>query len=241
MSTLTLERTVGELVTERPNRARIFESFGIDFCCGGHKSLAKACEAKNLDPNQILGVLKVFDEQASRQTQEPDWSKATMTELCDNIEKTHHAYLKEELPRLQPFIEKVASKHGADDPRLVEVRNIFLNLQAEMFSHMAKEEQVLFPICRQMDGAAAPVQAHCGSVQNPIRVMMLEHDDAGTALSRIRKLTDNYTAPADACNTFRALLDSLKTLEEDMHRHVHKENSILFPKAVEVEAKLATA
>jgi len=231
-----LEITVGQLVTERPARARIFESFGIDYCCGGKKPLAQAIREKGLDEKAVVGVLDAFDE-ATPQV-ERNWAEASLTELADHIEQTHHAYLKTELPRLQFLVNKVAARHGEARPKLVEVAHIFAALKEEMDSHMMKEEQILFPICRQLETDGAPRSFHCGSVQNPIAVMIREHDHAGDALKQMRELTDEYAVPSDACGTYRALFDSLRQLELDMHRHVHKENSILFPKAVAAEAKL---
>lgn len=234
-----LQTTVGQLVTERPGRARVFEAFGIDYCCGGKKLLAQAIREKGLDEKAVLGVLDAFDEQAPRA--ERNWSRATLTELADHIEQTHHAYLKQELPRLEFLVNKVANRHGSHTASLIELAEVFNAFKAELESHMQKEEVVLFPICRRMDGANRPLQSHCGSVENPIAVMVREHDDAGDALKRMRALTNDYTPPIDACNTYRALFDSLRELEQDMHRHVHKENSILFPMAVEVEQKLQRA
>jgi regulator of cell morphogenesis and NO signaling len=236
MSTTTLERTIGELVAERPARARVFEGFKIDYCCGGKKPLADACRAKGLDPQTVLNMLAIVDDAAPRD--ERDWTKATITELCDNVESTHHAYLKQELPRLEFMATKVAARHGDHRPELVELRDVFLAFKAELESHMAKEERILFPLCRQLDRAEAAFPSHCGSVQNPIRVMILEHDHAGNDLGRMRELTNGFVPPADACNTYRAYFDALAQLEQDMHRHVHKENSVLFPKAVEAERKL---
>jgi regulator of cell morphogenesis and NO signaling len=232
-----LQTTVGQLVIERPARARIFESFGIDYCCGGKQPLGQAIREKGLDEKTVLGVLDAFDQQQSPQA-DRDWSQATLAELADHIEQTHHAYLKTELPRLEFLVHKVANRHGEHRPQLVELAHVFDAFKAELASHMYKEEAILFPICRQLDGSTPPAQFHCGSVRNPIAVMMREHDDAGDALKRMRELTDDYTAPADACNTYRALFDSLRELEFDMHRHVHKENSILFPRAVEAEASV---
>jgi len=233
----TLERTIGELVAERPARARVFEGFKIDYCCGGKKPLADACRARGLDPQTVLDMLAIVDDTAPRD--ERDWTKATITELCDNVESTHHAYLKEELPRLDFMARKVAMRHGDHRPELVELRDVFLVFKDELESHMAKEEQVLFPLCRRLDRGDASSPSHCGSVQNPIRVMIREHDDAGNALERMRDLTHGFVPPGDACNTYRAYFDALATLERDRHRHVHKENSVLFPKAIEAERGLA--
>ena len=235
-TTNKLETTVGQLVTERPGRARIFESFGIDYCCGGKKPLAEAIREKGLDQQMVLRILDTFDEQAP--DTERDWSRSSLTALADHIEQTHHAYLKSELPRLEYLVNKVANRHGSHTPHLVELARVFAAFKFELESHMKKEEVILFPICRQLDNATGPQRFHCGSVENPIAVMVREHEDAGDALRRMRELTDDYTPPLDACNTYRALFDSLRELELDMYRHVHKENSILFPKALELEEKL---
>ena len=231
-----LETTVGQLVTERPARARIFESFGIDYCCGGKKPLAQAIRENDLDAHTVLRILDTFDEQSGIPA-ERDWSAATLTELADHIEQTHHAYLKRELPRLEFLVNKIANRHGPHRPQLVELAEVFRAFKAELESHMQKEEVVLFPICRQFEAANAPREFHCGSVQNPVAVMVREHDDAGDALKRMRELTDDYSVPDDACGTYRAAFDSLRELEFDMHRHVHKENSILFPKVIELEQR----
>jgi regulator of cell morphogenesis and NO signaling len=236
-TTNKLETTVGRLVTERPGRARVFEAFGIDYCCGGKKLLVQAAREKGLDEQTVLRVLNTFDDQAP-EGDERDWSKASLTALADHIEQTHHAYLKSELPRLEYLVNKVANRHGSHAPNLVELAGVFAAFKSELESHMQKEEVILFPICRQLDGATAPQRFHCGSVENPVAVMVREHDDAGDALKRMRELTNNYTPPIDACSTYRALFDSLRELEHDMHRHVHKENSILFPKVIEREQKL---
>jgi regulator of cell morphogenesis and NO signaling len=234
--TSKLDTTVGQLVTERPGRARVFEAFGIDYCCGGKKPLAQAIQEKGLDQQTVLTILNAFDEQATYA--ELDWSKASPTALADHIEQTHHAYLKSELPRREYLVNKVANRHGSHTPHLIDLARVFAAFKLELESHMQKEEVVLFPICRQLDNATAPQRFHCGTVENPIAVMVREHEDAGDALKRMRELTNDYTPPIDACNTYRALFDSLRELERDMHRHVHKENSILFPKALELEQKL---
>jgi regulator of cell morphogenesis and NO signaling len=161
-----------------------------------------------------------------------------MVALPAHIEQTHHAYLKQELPRLDTLTAKVARVHGPENPNLVRLREIFVEFKAELDSHMAKEEQILFPLCRRLESARSAVASHCGSIQNPIRVMIMEHDHAGNAMEQFRELTDNYTAPEEACNTYIAMFDSLRQLEQDMHQHVHKENNILFPRAIEAEAAL---
>lgn len=236
MSAVTIDRTIGEMVTERPSRARVFETFGLDYCCGGKKPLAEACQEKGIDPKTILDVLKMLDEQAGEP--ERDWSQATMTELAANIEQTHHAYLKRELPRLEYLVCRVALRHGDTQPHLVELRDVFLAMKPELEEHIVKEEQILFPLCRQLESAQTLPEIHCNSVDNPIKQMVHEHNDAGEALAKMRKLTNGYTPPMHACNTYRAMYDALAEFERDMHRHVHKENSILFPKASAAEWQL---
>lgn len=239
MSTTYLDKSVGQLVAEMPRRAKTFERLGIDYCCGGKKLLADACARTGLDSAAVVRELSEIEREPV--ADDTDWLHAPVTALCDHIEQTHHAWLKENLPRLAGLAEKVVRAHGANDPRLVELRDVVGEFRLELQAHMGKEEFVLFPLIRSLDGATVLPQVHCGSVNNPIRVMMLEHDDAGEALARMRKLTDDFTPPASACNTYRALLDGLRELEADMHQHVHKENNILFPRAVEAEAGIGQA
>jgi len=219
------EKTVGQIVAERPSRARVFERFGLDYCCGGGKLLAQDCLEKQIDSSAVLQELMNADLPTSDET---DWMAASLTSLADHIEQTHHAYLKAELPRLDRLTLKVVTGHGAKHPELAEVREVFVALKAEMEVHMAKEEQVFFPACRALEqGSSLPATA----LANPINVLLHEHDDAGRALARLRELTHGYTPPANVCATYRTMLDALQQLEADMHQHVHKENNILFPKA----------
>lgn len=233
------ERTVGQLVVERPGRARVFERWGIDYCCGGKKPLSLACRDKGLDAEAVRRELDELD--ASAPAPQRDWSAASLTELADHIEATHHASLKQELPRLEALSRKVAAVHGQDHPELLEIRKVMLRLKAEMESHILREELVLFPLCRKLETPAAREVLLHGSIQGPIGVMMREHDGAGDALAKLRRLTSEYTPPAQACNSYRALFDSLADLEADMHQHVHKENNILFPRAAQLEATLQHA
>jgi regulator of cell morphogenesis and NO signaling len=239
MSSTWIDSTVGQLVVERPSRARVFEKLGIDYCCGGKKPLLEAINEKGLEAQKVVAELEHELIGHGADPKEQDWSTASLTDLCNHVENIHHRYLKEELPRLEFLTHKVAARHGDRRPELIEVHKIFLAFQEELFSHMAKEERVLFPICRQLDRAEKLPATHCGSIANPISQMIHEHDDAGAALARINELTDNYTPPADACNTYRATFDALRQLERDMHQHVHKENNILFPKAQRMEKLLS--
>lgn len=238
MSLSLQDPTVGQLVVECPSRARLFERLGIDYCCGGKKPLAQACREKGLDYGAVVQELE--NEQAALAQAERNWGSASLTDLCDHIEQTHHAYLKQELPHLEFLTNKIAVRHGDSRPALVQVRQVFAALKAEMDSHMMKEERILFPLCRQLDTLDELPSSRCGSIGNPIEVMIREHEHAGDALAQIRVLTEDYKCPSDACNTYRATFDSLQRLERDLHEHVHKENNILFPKAIRQEKLLSS-
>lgn len=232
-------QTVGELVRENPARSRVFESFSIDYCCGGKVPLESACRKKGLDPQRIVEALEIADSNSPPNGADP--SDMGLAELADHIEATHHAYLRDELPRLDFITRKVAGAHGDREPRLHQIQEVFLACREELEAHMLKEERVLFPMIRELDGSQGPVSFHCGSLANPIRMMEHEHDNAGHALQQLRSLTDGYTPPDWACNTYRAMLDGLATFEQDMHQHVHKENNILFPRALSLEKRCGSA
>jgi regulator of cell morphogenesis and NO signaling len=238
--TLGLQTTVGELVKERPARCRVFEQLQIDYCCGGAESLTVACSKRSLDPQTVLQQIQQSDSQSAPGDEDlVDADAMSLTDLADHIEQAHHAYLKAELPRLDAMTQKVLEVHGEADPRLADVRRAFVGLYQELSSHLMKEEQVLFPMIRQLESSVGVPAFHCGSVANPIRQMEYEHDSAGNALAVMRDSTDGYQAPQWACNTYRAMLDGLKQLERDLHQHIHKENNVLFPKAIRREAELA--
>lgn len=237
MSTTTAPRftpgtTLGEIVAAQPALARIFERLNLDYCCGGKQSLAAACDRKGLNPQSVAVMLEAAAAVTGAGAAEVDAAAMTLTELADHIEQTHHTYLKAELPRLAEMAERVALKHGWRDARLPEVHQTVIGLAEEMFSHMQKEERVLFPLVREIDAGSANGGLHCGSIANPIRQMEAEHESAGNAVARLRELTDGFAAKADDCNTHRALLAGLVELESDLHRHVHKENNILFPRTL---------
>lgn len=234
---LELTTTVGQWVARRPSTSRIFEHFGIDYCCAGNKTLARACAERHIDPRQVLARLE--DEEQSSPAADANWLEAPLADLCDHIEVTHHAYLKTELPRLTEIVAKVVRVHGADHSELEGVQQALAELRAELEPHMFKEEQILFPAIRWLERSQAQPAFPFGTIANPIRMMELEHEGAGNALRQIREFTRDFEVPAGACNTYRAMLDGLHTLEQDMHVHVHKENSILFPRAVQLEATLS--
>jgi len=229
------ETPLGELVAENINRARVFEKFGLDYCCGGKKTLGASCDEKGLDTQEVINALNTSD--AEKIADKTDWRNTTMTELVDHILVTHHNYLNSELPRLTDLIAKVVNAHSDHHPELVTVAEVFGSLNNELLSHMGKEEEILFPIIKQMESDGT-TEFHCGSVENPINVMEMEHANAGDALSRLRSLNNDYQAPEDACISYQALMKALSELEFDMHQHIHKESSILFPRAIAKEKEL---
>jgi len=229
MNTITSESTVGEIVRAVPARSRILESLGIDYCCGGKKTLAEACRGKNLEPAAVIAMLAAHDAGPQVTSANPD--AMTLSELCDHIEFVHHGYLREELPRLDFMTHKVAAVHGDHEPRLVEVRRVFEAFHAEMTAHTHEEEYFLFPAIRQLESANGDKAAVLARLKQTFAKLEAEHENAGAALARFKTLTDSYTPPEWACNTFRALYDRLAMLEQNTHLHVHQENNVLFPRA----------
>jgi regulator of cell morphogenesis and NO signaling len=231
---ITPETRIGELVAARPALARLFESLRIDYCCGGKQTIAAACATRGLAVPTVLAMLEAAAAALAASPADVDVTAMSLAALADHIEQSHHAYLKEELPRLQEMADRVAYKHGGRDPRLRELAATVNELTSEMFGHMYKEEQVLFPLVRRIE--AGERGGFAASIAEPIRQMEAEHDDAGRATERLRELTDGFQPDAEACNTHRALLDGLARLEDDLHRHVHKENNVMFPRALALVA-----
>ena len=227
-------RTVRELALEIPNATRIFEQLGIDYCCGGQKSLEEACSTAHLRVDDVLASLEKGERQAGQTSTGKDWQTAPLADLIEHIVSTHHAYVKQEVPRLEKLLDKVCGVHGQNHPELQQVRETFRDLGQELASHLMKEEQILFPYLAQAEAGQAPHSCF-GTVQNPIRMMMFEHDNAGTALRQMRSASANYTAPADACISYQTLYQALQAFEADLHQHIHLENNILFPRAVAME------
>ena len=232
------ERTVGELVAEAPLRANVFERRRIDYCCNGRRSLADVCAEKGIPLDELVAELEREPESGTV----VDWANEPLAKLADYVVERHHDYLRSNLPSIAFKLDKVVQAHGDRHPAVVDLRPVFAGLSAELTSHMAKEEMVLFPHIAALERSArertAPPLAPGGTVRNPIRMMEHEHDDAGRALERMRTLTDDYQPPQDACNTFRALYAQLAELEQDLHTHIHLENNILFPRAVQLEERL---
>jgi regulator of cell morphogenesis and NO signaling len=238
MIAVTGQTTVSELARAIPASTRVFHQYGIDFCCGGGRTLAEASQAKGIALEGLLDELekaeRLPDSESSR-----DWNAATAASLIDHILEKHHAYLRSEMPRLAGMLAKVIDVHGDRHPDLLRpLAPVYSALQRELDEHMWKEENILFPLIRLMEQARslgeAPPRMPVGG---PIQMMEMEHESAGNALRQLRQISADYQPPEDACNTYRALLDGLKTMEADLHEHIHLENNILFPKALELQGE----
>lgn len=237
---ISTEQTVRQLVNEYPAIIPVFQRFGIDFCCGGEKSLAQACANANVTPSIVLDAFEAAKQLNTERSQEQDWNKKDLSELIYNIQRTHHMYVRNESARIEKLLTKVPDKHGEKHPELFKVRDLFTALAAELAVHLMKEEQILFPYIVRLEEAAIanePVPPSCcfGTVENPIRMMEMEHESAGDILRDLRATTNGYTAPADACDGFRSLYSALADFESDLHIHIHKENNILHPRALAAE------
>ncbi len=227
--------TVGELVAAQPALARFFEGLGIDYCCGGKQTLAAACARRGLDVTATIAQLDSAGTALAAGPAAVDAAAMSLAQLADHIEATHHAYLKTELPRLVEMADRVATKHGWRDTRLPKMAAAVRTLTEEMLAHMQKEEIVLFPLVREIE-AGSRTGLHDPDLTGPIGQMEAEHEVAGQITTELREYTDGFTPNAEACNTHRALLAGLAEFEADLHRHVHKENNILFPRALALGA-----
>ena len=233
-------QTVGELAAQVPGATREFEKLGIDYCCGGARNLKDACADAKLPIDQVLARLE-HGLAAAKSEAEQDWTSAPLSELIDHINSRHHRFIREEGPRIQALATKLIGIHGANHPELLEVKQTFDDLADELGVHLMKEEQILFPFVFRMEEAAAANEpappAMFGTVANPVRMMMQEHDGAGDALKQLRTLTNNYSTPDDACVSYKTFYDALRGFEADLHQHIHLENNILFPRAIALEAR----
>lgn len=233
-------QTVREIAVELPGATRIFEKLGIDYCCGGSKPLTEACLAAEVSPETVVALLEEAGDGAPDSSAAQNWSTAPLSDLATYIVTKHHGFTREELARLSNLLAKVCSVHGENHPELRKIHTIFQDLKEELTSHMYKEEQILFPYIENLEAAVRrgePVPTpFFGTVRNPVRMMMQEHDNAGQALRALRQASSNYQTPADGCISFRTLYQALEEFEQDLHQHIHLENNILFPRAAELEA-----
>ncbi len=235
--------SLAQIVNTNHKAASIFEKYHLDFCCKGKRSLEQACTEQDLAVSEVTGELEsIFTDAINTSTL--DFEKMDLTQLCDYIVQTHHAYVKNEMPQLYAYLQKVTSKHGDRHPELYKIFQIFSAVKEEMEGHMKKEELVLFPRIKELqklaDNEKAQLQLNIGYLQSPITVMEQEHDHAGNLLNDIRVFSNDYMPPQDACTTYRLCFASLKAFELDLHQHVHLENNILFPKAIEIFKELQT-
>ncbi len=232
MTSITIDQTLAEIAKELPASLRILESYGLDYCCGGNRALGTACASAGIDPQVVLDALGVGAAEA-----EPDWASLGIVGLVNEIEATHHAYLHEELDRLSALSEKVSDKHSETHPELLEVRTIFEQLSEEFKPHLTEEEDVLFPMIRELASTPDVSEMQGDSLDSPISTMMHEHDVAGALLARLRDLTDGFDTPPDGCRSYAALYEGFAQLESDTHLHVHKENNLLFPQVLAMEKR----
>lgn len=231
---------IGELVAQDYRAASVFKKYGIDFCCQGNRTIEDACVAKNLDSKSVVTDLNSINQK--RDTGSTDYQSWPLDLLADYIEKKHHRYVQEKTLEIQPYLDKICKVHGKQHPELFEIKNEFDASAGELAAHMKKEELILFPFVKKMvkakmEGAKVDA-AHFGTVKNPIQMMMDEHTVEGERFRKIEGLSNHYTPPQDACNTYRVTFALLKEFEQDLHLHIHLENNILFPKAIEMEKEI---
>jgi len=234
------ERTVGEIVADDYRTAGVFKKFGLDFCCGGGKPVAEACEQKCIDLETLLEELQAVTANGDDSHNYKEWSPDL---LIDYIEQRHHRFVREKLPEIEIYAKKVAKVHGNSHEELNEILYEFLKMKDEILSHLEKEEQMLFPYIKELvkveqNNEKIDSKPNFGTVENPVKMMEDEHDEVGAAMEKIQKLSDNFTPPKDACASYRVLFQNLEGLQDDLHKHVHLENNILFPKALELEKRL---
>ena len=234
-------QTVRDIATENPATVRVFEKYGIEYCCGGKVPLADACAAKGLNVDEVIASLEAA--MAPLASGEEDWAKESLASLAAHIVDTHHAYVSHEVPRLNELAGKVLSRHGDTREELPAIQSKLAALREELITHQGKEEVVLFPYIGKLERFAAgdgTMPRNCfGSITHPIEMMTRDHDFAGNLMEEIRTLSQDYTPPDGACPTFRAFYEGLREFEQDLHQHIHLENNMLFPRAVELEASLS--
>ena len=238
MQTFTT-KTIRDIALETPATTRVFEEFKIDYCCGGRKSLDEACAAAGLDSRVVAQKIEAaINDQKTRGETGPT-EKRSASELIDHIIAKHHIFTAAEIERLSPLMEKVCTRHGEQHPELFKLQSMFRALADSLIPHMRKEEMVLFPYIQMLespiDRNAHARTPHFSTVENPIRMMMADHEEDGERLRVMREISSDYKLPEGACPSFTALYAGLEDLEKDLHRHIHLENNVLFPAAVDLE------
>jgi regulator of cell morphogenesis and NO signaling len=241
------ERTiVRELVIAFPRTREVFESHAVDYCCGGNRDLRAAASESGAELETLLRDIECAVVEMEQRDDDggTDWAAASLAELTDHILAVHHAFLRKKLPEIDYLLERVWEAHGAVHGGLLgPLKDIFLSLKTDLASHLIKEEKVFFPFIKDMEahagGQGTIPTRQCGAIRDPIRQLTREHEHAGAALAEMRAVSSNYLLPADACPAFASLYDELKGLERDLHEHIHLENNILFPRAIEMEQALS--
>lgn len=237
------EQAIGEMVAENYRTASVFKEYGIDFCCKGGRTLEDACASKGIDPQPLIADL----EAATKVTDDSlvDYTTWKLDRLANHIEDVHHTYVEAATEEIKPFIDKVAKVHGDGHPYLIEIRDMFFEAAGNLAQHMKKEELILFPFVKKMqmakDAGEPMPQPHFGTVENPIAMMKEEHENEGERFEAMSKLTNGFNPPEYACNTWRVTYSLLKEFQDDLFQHIHLENNILFPKALEMEAGIGIA
>lgn len=239
----TAQTRVRDLAVTIPGATRVFEKLGIDYCCGGERSLHEACVSAHVDEASVVDTLAQLQTQPDANA--PAFQAGSLAELVNHIVDVHHEFTREELVRIDKLLIKVCDKHGTNHTELFEIQAAFRDLAADLGPHMNKEELMLFPYIRSLERAAiagrtAPPSPF-GSVRNPVRMMSTEHDVAGELLRRMRTLSQGYAPPSDACVSFHTMYQALEGLERDLHQHIHLENNVLFPQAIELEDRIGAA
>jgi regulator of cell morphogenesis and NO signaling len=242
MMTISATMKVRDVVLELPQATRVFEKLKIDYCCGGDTPLGEACATAGVEVANVERMLEEVGQADVKGNGSFDFAKATLSELIGHILDKHHVYTKDEMARLEPLIDKVIAAHGENHTELRSLGGLFQQLCGDLKPHMFKEEQILFPYILEMESAslqngAAPF-APFGTVNNPIRMMMMEHETVGDLLRELRAVSTNYAVPADGCISYQTLYQALEAFEQDLHQHIHIENNILFPRAIELEGSL---
>lgn len=228
-----LTKSLAKIVTDNHKAATVFEKYHLDFCCKGKRTLEQACSEKKLSADEVLSELASVTAVRESEKNNPDTMMSA--ELIDHIVDTHHTYVKNELPLIFGYLQKVASKHGEKHPELFKIFELFAAVKEELELHIQKEEQILFPRIKEIERLSdenTGIHISSSFIAAPVTIMEHEHDHAGSMMAEIRRLTNNYTPPADACTTYKLSFAALQAFELDLHRHVHLENNILFPKAL---------
>ena len=236
-----LDNPVGATVAKNYRTAEVFKKYGIDFCCGGDKLISEACKINQLDFEAVIIDLNSLDQKVDQHHDYLHWDIDFLVEYILNV---HHTYVQQNIPLLVEYAQKVADSHGAAHKETLEINNLVKVIAEELMAHLQKEEIILFPFVREMVIAKKEgkniEEMHCHSVNNPIRAMEMEHENAGELFRHISEISNNYCPPEDACATYRVLYAKLEEFEKDLHQHVHLENNVLFPKAISLEKEVVS-